>query len=72
MKGQVKKLPIDGIRFDVPMRMRIGHLLTLFQVSAPTFYRMKLIGKIPAPSGYLGNGPRATPYWLSTEIYKYI
>ena len=29
-KGQAKRLSVDGIRLDLPMRLRTGHMLSLF------------------------------------------
>lgn len=71
-KGQAKKLSVEGIRFDIPQRLRIGHLLTLFSVSGPKFHKMRKDGEIPKPSGYLSAGTRPTPYWLSTYIAPHI
>lgn len=70
--GQAKRLPIDGLNFDLPMRLRVGHLLTLFQVSAPQFYKMRIAGKIPEPAGHFGTGVRPTPFWLTTQIRPFI
>ena len=71
-KGQAKKLPLDGIRFDIPMRLRIGHLLTLFGVSGPKLHKMRKDGEIPEPSGHIGTGKRPTPYWVTTYIAPYV
>lgn len=71
-KGQAKKLPLDGIRLDVPMRLRIGHLLSLFGVSGAQLHKMRVAGAVPEPSGYIGDGTRPTPYWLTTHIAPYI
>lgn len=71
-KGQAKKLSVDGVRFDIPMRLRIGQMLTIFGVSAPQFHKMRKEGAIPNPSGNIGTGARPTPYWLTTHIAPYI
>lgn len=70
--GQAKRLPIDGLNFEQPQRLRVGHLLSLFQISAPQFYKMRIAGKIPEPAGYFGTGVRPTPFWLTTQIRPFI
>ena len=70
--GQARRLPINDVCFDKPQRLRAGHLLTIFQISAPQLYKMRANGKIPPPAGYFGEGIRPTPYWLSTDIAKII
>lgn len=70
--GQARRLPINDVCFDKPQRLRVGHLLTIFQISAPQLYKMLANGKIPPPAGYYGEGIRPTPYWLSTDIAKII
>ena len=70
--GQAKRLPIDDVCFDKPQRLRVGHLLTLFQLSAPGFYKLKATGKIPPPAGYFGEGKRPTPYWTTTQIKPFL
>lgn len=70
--GQAKRLPIDKLNFNQPQRLRVGHLLSLFQISAPQFYKMRSAGKIPEPAGYFGTGVRPTPFWLTTQIHPYL
>jgi hypothetical protein len=70
--GQARRLPIHDVCFEKPQRLRVGHLLTIFQISAPQLYNMRASGKIPPPAGYFGEGKRPTPYWLSTDIAKFI
>ena len=70
--GQARRLPINDVCFDKPQRLRAGHLLTIFQISAPQLYKMRASGKIPPPAGHFGEGLRPTPYWLSTDIAKII
>lgn len=70
--GQAKRLPIDGLNFDQPQRLRVGHLLSLFQISAPQFYKMRIAGRIPEPAGHFGTGVRPTPFWLTTQIRPFI
>ncbi len=70
--GQARRLPINDVCFDKPQRLRVGHLLSILQISAPQFYKMKASGKIPPPAGHFGEGVRPTPYWLSTDIAKII
>ena len=71
-KGQAKRLPVDGIRLDLPMRLRTGHMLSLFAVSGAQFYKLRKAGKIPEPAGHVGTGKRPAPYWISTEIAPFI
>ena len=70
--GQARRLPINDVCFDKPQRLRAGHLLTIFNISAPQLYKMRASGKIPPPAGHFGEGVRPTPYWLSTDIAKII
>jgi len=70
--GQASRLPLDGIRFDIPQRLRTGHLLNLFQISYPQLFKMRRTGKIPEPAGYIGAGTRPTPYWTTEQIRPYI
>ena len=71
-KGQAKRLPVDGIRLDLPMRLRTGHMLSLFGVSGAQFYKLRKAGKIPPPAGHIGTGQRPAPYWVTTEIAPFI
>lgn len=71
-KGQAKRLPVDGIRLDLPMRLRTGHMLSLFGVSGAQFYKLRKAGKIPPPAGHIGTGERPAPYWVTTEIATFI
>lgn len=71
-KGQIKRLPLDGVRFDMPMRIRIGHMLALFGVSSAQFYKLRKAGKIPEPAGNMGTGTRPTPYWISTQVLPFL
>jgi hypothetical protein len=71
-KGQAKRLPVDGIRLDLPMRLRTGHMLSLFGVSGAQFYKLRKLGKIPKPAGHIGTGERPAPYWITTEIAPFI
>ena len=71
-KGQAKRLPLDGVRLDLPMRLRTGHMLAIFGVSGAQFYKLRKVGKIPEPAGHVGTGKRPAPYWITTEIAPYI
>lgn len=71
-KGQAKRLPLDHVRLDMPMRIRTGHMLALFGVSGAQFYKLRKAGVIPEPAGHIGTGKRPAPYWITTEIAKYI
>lgn len=71
-KGQAKRLPLDGVRLDLPMRLRTGHMLSLFAVSGAQFYKLRKAGKIPEPAGHIGTGERPAPYWITTEIAPFI
>lgn len=71
-KGQAKRLPLDGVRLDLPMRLRTGHMLALFGVSGAQFYKLRKAGKIPEPAGHIGTGKRPAPYWVTTQIAPFI
>lgn len=71
-KGQAKRLPLDGVRLDMPMRLRTGHMLALFSVSGAQFYKLRKAGKIPEPSGHIGTGKRPAPYWITTQVAPFI
>lgn len=70
--GQARRLPIHDVCFEKPQRLRVGHLLTIFQISASQLYKMLASGELPPPAGHFGEGKRPTPYWLSTDIAKFI
>lgn len=71
-KPQAKRLPLDGVRMDLPMRLRTGHMLALFAVSAAQFYKLRKAGRIPEPAGHIGTGKRPAPYWITTQISPFI
>lgn len=71
-QAKAKRLSLDGVRFDLPMRLRTGHMLSLFGVSPAQFYKLRKAGKIPGPAGHIGTGKRPAPYWITTEIAPFI
>ena len=62
--GHSKRLPVD---FDLygPGRCRLGHLLTLFQVSHAKFYADLKRKKIAPPDGNDGR-----PWWHNATVRK--
>ena len=56
---------VDG-QLSAPGRIRVGHWLSLLDISAATFYRWLEKGKIPVPSGDDGK-----PYWTQRVVTEY-
>jgi predicted DNA-binding transcriptional regulator AlpA len=66
--GNAKPLPINNISLDQPdARLRIGHLLTLLAITAPTLYKRVKAGLLPAQDGV---DPR--PYWKAKTIKAFL
>ena len=72
-----KARPIDHIAFDQPGMLRVGHLMTAFNLSHSGLYKGMELGHIPQPDGYYGGtlGPsipvkktRRTPYWFTSTV----
>lgn len=61
--GNIKPLPLPFPDLQQCGRLRIGHLLTIFGVSAPEFYKRVKTGLIPACDG---RDPR--PFWEAATI----
>lgn len=61
-RGHCKSLPAPDL--NTPVRLRIGHLLTLYGVSHSTFYRHQRKLLIPPPDGVVV----ARPFWRSATI----
>ncbi|MFM0051752.1 hypothetical protein [Caballeronia grimmiae] len=55
------------ISLDQPGRLRVGHWLTLLDISAPTFYARLKAGKVPAASGNDGR-----PYWTTAVVRDFM
>lgn len=49
-------------------RLRVGHWLTLLDISAPTLYAWIKRGRVPEPDGRDGAGH---PYWLASTVRAY-
>jgi predicted DNA-binding transcriptional regulator AlpA len=64
--GSTRPRPLM-ISLDQPGRLRVGHLLTLLSISAPTFYRRMKAGEIPPATGNDGR-----PYWLTSVVREYV
>jgi len=61
--GHSQPLPLTNVHLDVPMRLRVGHMLALFSVAHATLYRRMRAGQFPRPDGHDGR-----PYWKSSTI----
>jgi len=61
-----RALPLTNVDLDKPMRLRTGHMQTLFSVSCSTLYAREKAGTIPKRDGKDGN----RPYWLTTTVKK--
>ncbi|MGF6905326.1 hypothetical protein [Paraburkholderia sp. GAS348] len=64
--GNTRPLPLPFPDLHQCGRLRTGHLLTVFGVSAPEFYKRQKGGLLPAPDG---RDPR--PYWEASTIRKF-
>lgn len=65
--GHSKALPIHNIDFTKPGRLRVGHLLQLFQTSHSTLYE-HMGTRYPAPDGKDGG----RPYWKTSTIKDFL
>lgn len=65
--GHSKALPVHVIDFSKPGRLRVGHLLTLFQTSHSTLYE-HMGTRYPAPDGKDGG----RPYWKTSTIRDFL
>jgi len=64
-KGQIghcKSLAVPDL--NTPVRLRIGHLLTLYGVSHTTYYRHLDKQLIPQPDGFVAG----RPFWKTSTI----
>ena len=66
--GHAKPIAVGNVNFDIPMRLRTGHLMTLFGVSHSTICNRIKLGEIPPPDGKDGR----RPYWFPQTIKKYL
>ncbi|PZR49623.1 hypothetical protein [Paraburkholderia fungorum] len=55
------------LSLDQPGRLRVGNLLALLGIAAPTFYRRLHAGVIPKADGNDGR-----PYWNTETVRKYL
>lgn len=63
-QGHCKPLPFDPADLRKPGRLRVGHLMALFDVSHSTFYKHVAAGLIPKPDGY----DFKRPFWFTATI----
>ena len=54
---------LEYVDLDIPARLRVGHMMSLFGVSHSTLYKRKKAGALPQPDGDDGR-----PYWLTTSV----
>ena len=64
--GHAQALPVFDIDLSQPGRLRVGHMMTLFNVSHSTFYAHIRAGRIPKRDG--SDGSR--PFWLTGTVVK--
>lgn len=71
-KGHVRKPVAPTISLDQPGRLRLKHLMHLFQCSHTTIYTRMAQEAIPKPDGYdMQNRPKGKqgrPYWYTATI----
>lgn len=65
--GNTRPLPLPFPDLHQCGRLRVGHLLTIFGISAPAFYCRKKAGLLPAADGHDGR-----PYWNVSTITPYL
>ena len=65
-RGHCKSLPAPDL--NSPIRLRIGHLLTLYGVSHTTYYRHQTVNLIPQPDGVVAG----RPFWKSSTIKAHL
>jgi predicted DNA-binding transcriptional regulator AlpA len=65
--GNARPLPLPFPDLQQCGRLRVGHLLTVFGISSPEFYKRLKAGQIPAPAG---KDPR--PYWEAQTVRAYL
>lgn len=63
-QGHCKPLPFDPADLRKPGRLRVGHLMALFELSHSTFYKHVAAGLIPKPDGY----DFKRPFWFTATI----
>ena len=66
-QGHCKALPFDTADLCKPGRLRVGHLLTLFEVSHSTFYKYQAAGLIPKADGH----DLKRPFWFTSTVLPY-
>jgi predicted DNA-binding transcriptional regulator AlpA len=66
--SNTKPRSVASLTLNENTRLRVGHLLTLLDISAPTFYRRLKAGKFPQPTGHMKNHP----YWSVDAVRPYL
>lgn len=60
--------PLTGIDMSSSVRLRVGHMLTLFSISHSTLYTRMAAGQIPKPDGRDGK----RPYWSAAKVQVFL
>lgn len=61
--GHAKAIPVTFLHLNRPGRVRIGHMLTLLQISHSTLYKRIDSGQLPKP-----DGKDTRPYWHTETV----
>jgi hypothetical protein len=64
--GGARPLPVT-LSLNEPWRVRVGHMLTLLEITDNTFYARKKAGLIPPQDGF-----DTAPFWLSSTVREYL
>ncbi len=65
-RGHSRTLPYPDL--DVPGRLRIGHILTIYGISHSSYYVHAEKGYLPKPDGRVGK----RPYWRTETIKAHL
>ena len=61
--GHAKPKSVAFLRLDTVGRVRVGHMLTLLQISHSTLYKRVETGRLPKP-----DGKDTRPYWHTSTV----
>ena len=61
--GHAKPKSVAFLRLDTAGRVRVGHMLTLLQISHSTLYKRMETGRLPKP-----DGKDTRPYWHTSTV----
>lgn len=65
--GNTHARPLPFKLSDPDGCVRVGHWLTLLDITAPPFYRRLRDGKVPPPDGNDGR-----PFWRTSTVRKFL